>query len=177
MMDSKSALRRTAELRRLQSGVKSDLAPVVAPLLGRSAQVASYLAFGREPFVSPQPGWLLPVLQPDGSLDWAINTGEYVENHLGLREPVGPRLGEEAIADCDLVLVPALLVDRQGYRLGRGGGSYDRALRAARGLTVALLHDGELVDELPHEDHDVPVAAVATLSLGVVRLAESALGQ
>ncbi|MCW2544866.1 MAG: 5-formyltetrahydrofolate cyclo-ligase [Frankiales bacterium] len=142
----------------------------LAPLLGHSGEVAAYLPVGFEPFVTCERGWLLPVLLPDGDLDWAVDTGEYVVNALGIREPAGPRLGVEAIARCDLVLVPALLVDRQGNRLGRGGGSYDRALARATGLTVALLHDGELVDEVPHEPHDVPVAAAATPSLGVVRL-------
>jgi 5-formyltetrahydrofolate cyclo-ligase len=66
--------------------------------------------------------------------------------------------------------VPALQVDRDGNRLGRGGGSYDRALARATGLTVALLHDDELVAELPHEPHDVPVRAVATPTGGLVRL-------
>lgn len=163
-------MRRTAELQRVQTGVKSDLGPVLAPLLARSAVVASYQSLGSEPFVTCQPGWLLPILLPDGDLDWAIDTGEYVENHLGIREPAGPRLGRAAIGECDLVLVPALLVDRAGCRLGRGGGSYDRALRRAPGLKVALLHDGELVDELPREQHDVLVDAVALTSLGVVRL-------
>lgn len=169
-------MRRTAELTRLQTGVKSDLGHVVAPLVARSAYVASYQPVPGEPFVQPQLGWLLPVLLPDGDLDWARNTGEYVENHLGIREPAGPRLGVLEIAACDLVLVPALLVDRQGYRLGRGGGSYDRALARATGLTVALLHDGELVDQVPVEPHDVPVAAVATPTLGIVRLPASELG-
>ncbi len=68
------------------------------------------------------------------------------------------------------MIVPALLVARDGTRLGRGGGSYDRALARATGLTVALLHDGELVDALPAEPHDVAVQAAATPSLGVVRL-------
>jgi 5-formyltetrahydrofolate cyclo-ligase len=170
-------MRRTAQLRRLQTGLKSDLGPAIAPLLARSDYVAGYQPVGTEPGVTPAPGWLLPILLPDGDLDWAVNTGEYVENHLGLREPAGPRLGTDAIARCDLVLVPALAVDRRGYRLGRGGGSYDRALRRATGFTVALLHDGELVDEVPTEPHDVAVDAVATPSLGVVRLPARPRGQ
>jgi len=56
-------------------------------------------------------------------------------------------------------------------RLGRGGGSYDRALaRLGPGtLIVAALYDGEFVSALPFEDHDVPVHAVVTPS-GLTRL-------
>jgi 5-formyltetrahydrofolate cyclo-ligase len=66
-----------------------------------------------------------------------------------------------------LMLVPALAVDRTGMRLGRGGGSYDRTLaRAGTALTVALLHDGELVDHVPAEAHDRPVRATVTPGAG-----------
>jgi carbonic anhydrase len=110
------------------------------------------------------------VLCPDGDLDWAVYDGSTAPGRFGLAEPVGPRLGVDAIADCDLVLVPALLVDARGYRLGKGGGSYDRALARSSALTVALVHDDELVHALPTEPHDVPVGAVATPSRGVVRV-------
>jgi 5-formyltetrahydrofolate cyclo-ligase len=63
-------------------------------------------------------------------------------------------------------------VDRTGVRLGYGGGCYDRALTRIRpgALVVALLHEGELLEEpLPAEDHDRRVDAVA-LPSGVVRL-------
>ncbi len=51
-------------------------------------------------------------------------------------------------------------------RLGRGGGSYDRALARVGPaiLTIALLYDGELVDTLPAEPHDQRVRAAATPS-------------
>jgi 5-formyltetrahydrofolate cyclo-ligase len=69
------------------------------------------------------------------------------------------------------VLVPALAVDRSGVRLGRGGGSYDRALASHRSHApvIALLHPGELVEDLPAEPHDVRVDAVA-LPGRIVRL-------
>jgi 5-formyltetrahydrofolate cyclo-ligase len=71
-----------------------------------------------------------------------------------------------------MVVVPAVAVDARGNRLGRGGGSYDRALTRvpAQTLVVALLHDGEVVEELPDEPHDRRVDAVITPGAGLVML-------
>jgi 5-formyltetrahydrofolate cyclo-ligase len=109
---------------------------------------------------------LLPVLLPDNDLDWGRYGGELQRGaHLTrLHEPIGPRLGLAALTSVDLVLVPALAVDPSGIRLGRGGGSYDRALaRVPPGVPIiALLYDGEMVPALPAEPHDRPVSAVIT---------------
>jgi 5-formyltetrahydrofolate cyclo-ligase len=170
MVESKQELRRMAQCHRRALPLGVDLSAPLTPLLEGARRVASYIAFGAEPSVPARPGWLVPVLLPDGDLDWVEFTGELDGASTGPREPIGPRLGVEAVASCDLVLVPALLVDRQGHRLGKGGGSYDRALARATGFTVALLHDGELVEALPAEEHDVRVLAAATPLEGVVRL-------
>ncbi len=61
-----------------------------------------------------------------------------------------------------LALVPGLLFDRQGYRLGQGGGYYDRFLATYRGGTFALCRDLFLYDTLPLSSHDRPVDAVLT---------------
>jgi 5-formyltetrahydrofolate cyclo-ligase len=105
-------------------------------------------------------------VRPDGELDWARYDGPLVAAGFGLLEPTGPRLGPEAVATADVVLVPALAVDRHGMRLGRGRGYYDRALgRVPVGTPVcALLHDGELLDAVPSEPHDRPVTAAVTPS-------------
>src|SRR5690606_1196020 len=90
----------------------------------------------------------------------------------GLLEPTGDRLGPDAVTWADAVLVPGMAADRNGFRLGQGGGCYDRALArvAGRAFTCVLLHDGELLDmPLPRAPHDVPVAAAATPS-GLHRL-------
>ena len=112
---------------------------------------------------------LLPVTPTDGrELAWAVDTGRLAPGRYGLLEPVGPRLGATAVGTADVVVVPALAVARNGIRLGRGGGYYDRALRHARpdAVVVALVFDDELVDELPTEPHDRPVTAVVTPSGG-----------
>jgi 5-formyltetrahydrofolate cyclo-ligase len=117
---------------------------------------------------------LLPLLRPDADLDWASyeGPGSLRPGPRGLAEPGEPPRGPDAVAHADLVLVPALAVDRGGVRLGRGGGSYDRAL-ARVGLpvpTIALIYDGELLDKVPADPHDQRVRLVARPSAGITSL-------
>lgn len=155
----------------------SALATALLPMCRGARRVAAYASVGSEPPTAPLLEALegvcvlLPVLLADGDLDWAeLGPDGLVPAARGLLEPVGPRLGQDAVADCDVVLVPALAVDAAGHRLGRGGGSYDRALGRAEGLVVALVHDGELLPTVPVEPHDVAVGAVATPSAGLLHL-------
>jgi 5-formyltetrahydrofolate cyclo-ligase len=140
---------------------------------GLPAALTRALATLRPPSSAHPARLLLPVLLPDRDLDWAVHDGpeSLAPTPRGLREPVGPRIGPDAVGTADLLIVPALAVDRTGLRLGRGGGSYDRALaRATRAFVVALLHDGELLDAVPAEPHDLPVHAVITPGDGLVIL-------
>jgi 5-formyltetrahydrofolate cyclo-ligase len=112
---------------------------------------------------------LLPVVPMESrELTWAVDTGRLTPGRFGLLEPLGPRLGPTALRTADVVVVPALAVARDGVRLGRGGGYYDRALQYARSdaVLVALVFDDELLDELPSEQHDRRVTAVVTPSGG-----------
>jgi 5-formyltetrahydrofolate cyclo-ligase len=104
---------------------------------------------------------LIPVLRDDRDLDWARAAAGTVPG-ARLLEPTGERLGPDAVGAAAVVFVPALAVDRRGVRLGRGGGSYDRALARVTAGTpvVALLYDDELVEDLPTEPHDRPVDTV-----------------
>ncbi|MGO8960884.1 MAG: 5-formyltetrahydrofolate cyclo-ligase [Streptosporangiaceae bacterium] len=152
------------------------------PEIQMAGTVAAYISAGTEPdtrglvFALWKRGTyvLLPLLRPDGDLDWASYEGpdSLAPGPRGLREPTEPGRGVTAITSADLVIVPALAADRSGNRLGRGGGSYDRALaRVGRGiLTVALLYDGELTGEVPAGPHDQPVRAVALPGDGITRL-------
>jgi len=116
---------------------------------------------------------LLPVVpELPGPLDWAPYLGQASlgPGPLGLREPTTDRLGPAALGGAAFVLVPALAVDREGHRLGRGGGYYDRTLGAVAPGTplLALLHDGELLDTVPVDAHDHPVTGVAMPTPGIV---------
>jgi 5-formyltetrahydrofolate cyclo-ligase len=124
--------------------------------------VAAYVSIGGEPATGPlfevlaatTVPVLLPVLLPDRDLDWTA---------AGAPEIL---LGVDAIANASLVLVPALALDRSGHRLGRGGGSYDRALARVRPeqTVLGVVHDEEVLDALPVERHDRPVNGALTPS-------------
>jgi len=148
------------------------------------ATVCCYVPFDTEP---GSVGWLdvlrdrgtrvlLPVIQGRSSaLEWAEYTGPQTLSPgrwRGILEPAGPRLGPAAIGDAGLVLVPALAVDRDGIRLGRGAGHYDRSLVHVGPGTdlVAVVRDAELVDRLPAEPHDVRMTGALTPGRGLVRL-------
>jgi len=147
---------------------------LAAPEVRRAAIVAAYVSTASEPGTGPLLAALadagkrvlLPVLLPDGDLDWALYRGpDHLQPaRLGLLEPDGERLGVDAVATADAVLVPGLAVAADGLRLGRGGGSYDRALgRVPVGtFTCVLLYDDEVGVEVPTEPHDRPVQAAAS---------------
>ncbi len=170
-----------ADRRERSTGARaSAAAAVTTTLLGRLARVRVLAAFvpgdiepgsGRLPAAYTQLGArvLLPVVPDSGTeLRWAVDTGRLAPGRFGLLEPVGPRLGPTAVGMAEVVVVPALAVDRQGTRLGRGGGYYDRVLLHARpgAAVVALVFDEELLDRLPALAHDRPVTAVITPSGG-----------
>ncbi|MGW1378932.1 5-formyltetrahydrofolate cyclo-ligase [Streptomyces sp. NPDC002446] len=168
--------RRTLELDELAR----HAAPAAgAPRPGTPPTVAAYVSIGGEPSTralldrlrAAGVRVLLPVLLPDNDLDWALYEGA---EHLapagwGLLEPDGERLTPKAVTQADVVLLPGLAVDRQGLRLGRGGGSYDRVLArleraGARASLVVLLYDTEVLAEVPAEPHDRHVHAAVTPS-------------
>ncbi|NUS10713.1 MAG: 5-formyltetrahydrofolate cyclo-ligase [Streptomyces sp.] len=147
------------------------------PEYTHSSTVAAYVSMGSEPGTGPlidalrEAGTrvLLPVLLPDNDLDWAEYRGHdaLLRSTRGLFEPTGPRLGPEAVTGAQAILLPGLAVDAHGVRLGRGGGSYDRALsRIERAGThpalVVVLYAHEVIDEVPAEAHDRAVDAALT---------------
>ena len=144
--------------------------------------VAAYISIGTEPetrglvyaFWKRGTYVLLPLLRDDYDLDWASYEGpdSLAAGPRGLLQPTEPGRGVAAITSADLVIVPALAVDRGGLRLGRGGGSYDRALARVGAAVprVALLYDGELLDEVPADAHDQRVGLVGQPQQGITRL-------
>jgi 5-formyltetrahydrofolate cyclo-ligase len=72
-------------------------------------------------------------------------------------------LSEYTCDDFSVIIVPGVAFDRQGRRVGYGAGYYDRLLSAGRDvLKVAPAYAFQVVSELPHEQHDVPVDIIVT---------------
>jgi 5-formyltetrahydrofolate cyclo-ligase len=180
---TKSALRERFAARRLARSAAERNAAAAAVTtallrgLGGARTIAAFApedtepGHGRLPAAFTQLGAriLLPVVVAgEPQLRWAVDTGRLAPGRFGLMEPVGPRLGPTAVGTADVVVVPAVAIARDGIRLGRGGGYYDRALGHARpgAVLVAVVFDDELVDELPSEPHDRRVTAVVTPSGG-----------
>lgn len=149
-------------------GHLSDLCAALKPRL-----VASYHAMQGEPnlstfnsFLNNTQQLLLPSIEGQ-ALSWRF-PGELVDGPHGTKSPTGARVDLHSL---DLVLMPALAVDYMGYRLGRGGGYYDRSLAEAAGehplrtdrpLRVAVVYEAELLESLPHLPHDVRVHGAVT---------------
>lgn len=172
--------RSAAELAEAGRAIAEHL--LAAEEVRRAATVAAYVSVGDEPgtavlldgLVAAGKRVLLPVTTRELDLDWAAYEGpdSLAPARFGLLEPVTPRLGVDAVATPDAVLVPGMAVDSDGTRIGKGGGCYDRALaRVPVGtFTCVLLFDGEVGVDVPKEPHDRAVLAACTPS-GLVRLA------
>ncbi len=138
-----------------------------------AAVIASYRSYGDEPsttalnkkLISLGKKLLLPRI--DGSvLQWIEWSGDEAKlsKRKKIEEPIGNPIND--LSSIDLIIVPALRIDRSGYRLGQGGGFYDRALKDIAAFSIGLIHPDEISSEdLPREDWDVPLNAAATPDL------------
>ncbi len=154
--------------------------------LGAREWVCAYVPVDREPgstamldaLLTGGARVLLPVTGPPGPLSWAEYTGTDAMRRarFGLLEPIGAVLPPAAVARAEVILVPALAVDRRGVRLGRGAGYYDRTLAAARpeARLIAVVRDEEVVERLPEEPHDLRMGWALTPRGGLRRLGDSA---
>ena len=89
------------------------------------------------------------------------NKTTFVKNIPGIKEPEFP--SSKLPTAIDLAILPGLAFDRRGYRLGYGGGWYDKLLEKLNITTIiGLCFQEQLVNSLPSEDHDKPVDILVT---------------
>lgn len=139
------------------------------PTVVSARSIALYSAMASEPDTAP----LLRLMWADGrqvllprvtgnALEWVSVTSDLAlaPGAFGIPEPVGGSVVSATAAD--VVVIPALAVDRTGARLGQGGGYYDRALVEVTAPVIALVFDDEIVDAVPTSAHDRRVDIVVT---------------
>ncbi len=139
----------------------------------KASHIASYISFGDEPSTSDLNAALLKsgkflylprIIGKDLEwVQWQGNSAQLVPSKFSknILEPTGPVISDLSIIE--LIIVPALRIDRSGYRLGQGGGFYDRALAQLKVWSIGLIHPDEISSEdLPRESFDIPLMAAAT---------------
>ena len=102
---------------------------------------------------------LIPKTYPHGKMDFVLYEPEKLErNSFGLLEPQGDFTIVET-SKIDLIHVPGLAFNPSGYRVGYGGGYYDRYLSIYSGKTISTLYPCQIQDFQP-DPHDIPVEEV-----------------
>ncbi len=82
--------------------------------------------------------------------------------YMNLREPIPEKTYPVFLNEIDVVIVPGVVYDLKGYRIGFGGGYYDRFLVNYPGNLISLAFDNQIIDEVPRESHDIPVNIILT---------------
>jgi 5-formyltetrahydrofolate cyclo-ligase len=170
MTNQKAILRDRARRERSQKFISSSFNVIL-----KAPEIASYVSYEFEPstdeineaFLRSGKVLLLPRINGD-QLEWVRWDGDPANlvTKKKISEPVGPALTD--LSQIQAIVVPALRIDQSGFRLGQGGGYYDRALVHLKAWKIGLVYAGELSSEvLPHESHDVPLDAAATPSIVV----------
>jgi 5-formyltetrahydrofolate cyclo-ligase len=80
--------------------------------------------------------------------------------YMDLFEPCIEKTKKVLPDQMDLIVVPGLVFDSEGYRIGYGGGYYDRYLERYTGSTVSLAYSFQTTDHIPRETFDIPVEQV-----------------
>lgn len=146
-------------------GVHQQLA--AWPPLTQARTVLAYLPFRNEIDLRPlfdqlaHISWILPRVEGKRLFLHPYVPGRLTLHRYGMWEPAAdlPVVAPEKI---DLVLVPGIAFDRRGYRLGFGGGYYDRFLPTCPALRAGIAYEFSLLDELPVQEHDQRVQWVIT---------------
>jgi len=93
----------------------------------------------------------------------AIRSFDELETvYFGLKEPIEAITEEIAPQAIELMIVPGICFSNDGYRIGYGGGYYDRYLQQVKSPTVSLAYSFQVMEQLPIEPHDIPVDVIIT---------------
>ncbi len=102
---------------------------------------------------------LLPRVEGDAIVPVEYRAGEELsKGRFGVSEPQGKAF----VGEADVILIPLLAVNSRGYRLGYGGGYYDRYLKNTAAVKAGIGYDFQLTDEFTEEEWDEPLDVLIT---------------
>lgn len=132
-------------------------------------RIAAYSAIGAEVDVTPllavlrEHQFYFPQVQNQHLRFFPVTSVEHLQpGQFGVREPQPGRTDGVELEALDVALVPGLAFDRQGVRLGRGLGFYDRSLATFKGVKLGICSSQFLVERLPAEAHDIVMDEIVT---------------
>ena len=137
------------------------------PFYQEAKTIATYLSFPHEfqtqelieQALKDDKKVLIPKTYPKGRMDFVVyDLQQLVKTSFGLLEPQGDLEIVDA-SQIDLIHVPGLAFSKEGYRIGYGGGYYDRYLEHFTGHTLSTIYPCQIQDFIP-EKHDIPVEEV-----------------
>ena len=130
--------------------------------------ILTYLAMRSEVDLSPllahhpDKRWAIPSIRSGGQMRFHIyDPAKLVYHSFGMLEP-DPSCSVIAPDEIHLALVPGLAFDGNGWRLGYGGGFYDRFLMNFKGATAGITYQALYLTAIPHAEHDIPMQYVIT---------------
>ncbi len=100
-------------------------------------------------------------------MDMCLPRQGFIRKQMGVMEPFGAccKVFKKEI---EAIIVPALVFDLKGYRIGYGGGFYDRFLKDFDGLKIGVAYDCCIVDKIEHQIHDIAVDYVITEKRNII---------
>lgn len=164
--DLKEDLRRRLRAQRKERYAEHNLLHLLdLPEISQASVVASYYSYGTEPnttelnqsLIASGKKVLLPRINGE-TIEWVFWDGseDSLQENGNFKEPIGAALTDLNLIE--LVLVPALAIDPEGFRLGQGGGFYDRALPLLKAWKHGVVYNFERMEhDLPRDSWDVPV--------------------
>lgn len=82
--------------------------------------------------------------------------------YMDLKEPIPSKTKQVHAEEIDVIIAPGIVFDRSGYRIGYGGGYYDRYLAQFDRTVIAMAFDMQIVEKVPTDAYDLPVGKIIT---------------
>jgi 5-formyltetrahydrofolate cyclo-ligase len=181
IVDKKEIRKRILQIRNAMS--PEEIAAKSRQIVGRlielddirnASTIMVFLNFGSEVqtdgFISW--GWemgkriIVPLCRPEDRemMPCIINDFADLEvGHYGIREPRAERMAIVPLEEIDAILIPAVVFDKSGHRVGYGGGYYDRFLpRIPRAARIGAVFACQIVPEVKADPHDIPAQRIVT---------------